>query len=437
MSYSLLTYIYNSVWFLEESSQDGLYEIARNFRNGNLASMDFSEERAKHRAYVISLTSDIALVDENGTESLSNSSLEHSIAVIPIRGAITLQDQRCGPMGTVTIGQSLMDAAENPNIDSVILSIDSPGGEAHAMFDLSNSINEFKQKCNKPIVAFVGSMAASAAYGIAAACHKIVCSDENSVVGSIGSYVTILDKKKSMEADGIFAEDIYAADSSEKNIDIKEALEGNKKPILATLKKYNDRFKSIVTSGRPGITSSETTDPLKGASIFAVDALGMHLIDEIGNMSVAKKHCLAMSPKNYLSNNTDMTKISFKSTMLAIGSIFTTKVDGDEITEAEVLQLETTLGERQQTIDTLNTTISENETEISGLNTTIANLTESNKVTLAEMTTKRDVLQAELNRRPGTAATTPIVSTDPIAETTVYVVDEINEEAKKYRTPKI
>ena len=221
MSYSLLTYIYNSVWFLEEASQDGLFLLVENIYNGNIASIDYSVERAKNRAYVITADSNVNLINED--ETLSEASQEHSIAVIPIMGAITLQDQRCGPSGTATIGKNLMIAAANPNIDSVILSIDTPGGEAHAMFDLTNSINEYKQKCKKPIVAYVGSMAASAAYGVAATCNKIVCSDPNTIVGSIGSYVTLLDKKKSLANEGKVIEEIYADDSSEKNLDVREA----------------------------------------------------------------------------------------------------------------------------------------------------------------------------------------------------------------------
>ena len=280
-------------------------------------------------------------------------------------------------------------------------------------------------------------MAASAAYGIAASCDKIICSDQNSIVGSIGSYVTLLDKKKSMEADGIFSEEIYAADSSEKNLDIRSALAGDKKPILATLKVYNDRFTSIVMTGRPGIITTQTTNPLKGATIFAIDALGMNLIDEIGNKSLAKKHCQQLNSSNISLKKDDMTKISFKSTMLAIGSIFTTKVDGDEITEAEVLQLETTLGERQVSIDNLNIIVSDKETEIVNLNKRVADLVTGSNTLQSALTateTKRDAYLAELNLRPGTTPTTPIVAVDPIALTNTIVVDEINEEAKKYRT---
>ena len=297
--------------------------------------------------------------------------------------------------------------------------------------------HHYNNKKNKPIVAYVGAMAASAAYGIAASCDKIICSDQNSIVGSIGSYVTLLDKKKSMEADGIFSEEIYAANSTEKNLDIRSALAGDKKPILATLKVYNDRFTSIVMTGRPGIITTQTTNPLKGATIFAIDALGMNLIDEIGNMSLAKKHCQQLSTSNYSLKKEDMTKISFKSTMLAIGSIFTTKVDGDEITEAEVLQLETTLGERQIAIDNLNIIVSDKETEIVNLNKRVADLVTGSNTLQSALTateTKRDAYLAELNLRPGTTPTTPVVAVDPIAVTNTIAIDEINEEAKKYRT---
>ncbi len=435
MSYSLLTYIYNSVWFLEEASQDGLFLLVENIYNGNIASIDYSVERAKNRAYVITADSNVNLINED--ETLREASQEHSIAVIPIMGAITLQDQRCGPSGTATIGKNLMIAAANPNIDSVILSIDSPGGEAHAMFDLTNSINEYKQKCKKPIVAYVGSMAASAAYGVAATCNKIVCSDPNTIVGSIGSYVTLLDKKKSLANEGKVIEEIYADDSSEKNLDVREALAGNDKPIKATLKKYNDRFKNIVTTGRPDIQNSKTTDPLKGATIFAEDALSMNLIDEIGNMSVAKKHCATLNTYNYSQNNEEM-KINFKTTWLAIASIFPSMKDGEEMTVEQIEKLNADLTEAQTSLETATDLVTEKDTEISNLNLRVSDLVNGGTTLQAALTAtevQRDAYLAELKLRPGTIPIVPVVTVEPIeVVTTTIVVDEINEEAKKYRT---
>ena len=77
------------------------------------------------------------------------------------------------------------------------------------------------------------------------------------------------------------------------------------------------------------------------------------------------------------------------------------------------------------------------ETEIVNLNKRVADLVTGSNTLQSALTateTKRDAYLAELNLRPGTTPTTPIVAVDPIAVTNSIVVDEINEEAKKYRT---
>ena len=57
------------------------------------------------------------------SKPIDKASNPNSFAVIPVNGAITLMDQRCGPEGTKTKAQYLADAGINPNIDGVILSL--------------------------------------------------------------------------------------------------------------------------------------------------------------------------------------------------------------------------------------------------------------------------------------------------------------------------
>ncbi|MFZ4413680.1 MAG: S49 family peptidase [Bacteroidales bacterium] len=434
MSYSLLQSIFNAYWFIDESAVAGYLPIVKNIYEGNIDVSDHSEERLKHRAFVVS--ADFSQLSPDGERIAPNKATQpHSIVVIPLMGAITLQDQNCGPDGTVTKGLYLQDAGRNPNIDSVILKINSPGGEAHAMFNFTNSILDFKKTYGKPIVAHVDSMAASAAFGIAACCDRIVCSDTHTLVGSIGTYITIYDHIEALKAMGVKAEEIYAADSVNKNIEWRAAIAGDKKPMLKMLKVYNDRFLSIVKSGRTDAVSTEKGDPFTGATIFAMDALDMRLIDQIGNIEVAVEVCSQLL-SNYSPINNTMTKISFQKAWANIAAFFSTKAEGDEITEAELVELNTEFGNRQASIDDLTKQISAKDTEISNLMKQVADEKAGNDILQAALTTteeQRDSFKAELALRPGTAATAPNADVEIIETTPVVVLDEINEEAKKYR----
>ena len=430
--HSLVPYIFNSAWFLDNNSVQGFLPLIKNIYKGEIPNLDYSEERTKHRAYVISSDLSQAFGDEK--TSPKKASKANSIAVIPIMGVITLHDQACGPEGMLTKAQYLKDAGQNQSVDSVILCIDSPGGEAHAMFSLSNAIADFKKNYDKPIIAHVGAMAASAAYGIAACCDKIICSDSHSVVGSIGTYITVIDQKKSLEAEGIFINEIYAEDSTNKNIEWREAISGNEKPMKNMLKAYNDRFISIVKNGRPEAKKTDKGDPFTGATIFAADAIDMNLIDDIGNITVAIKHCMQSNSTNYSQTHTEM-KITFKNSWPFIQAMFPEKKEGDDVTEADVEQMNNKLASSESTIETLTGQISTKDTEIANLTQQLTEAktgSDTLQAALTETETRLEAANAELATRPGTAATTANVENEKIETNQNVVFDEINEEAKKY-----
>ena len=78
-------------------------------------------------------------------------------------------------------------AEDNPAVDSIVLHIDSPGGQVGGIAELANHIRE---KITKPVVAYVGDMAASAAYWVASAADSIIAAP-TAEIGSIGVVFTM------------------------------------------------------------------------------------------------------------------------------------------------------------------------------------------------------------------------------------------------------
>lgn len=450
MSYSLLPYIFNSCWFISDGSVQGLLPVVKSIYKGELPKID-AEEKLRHQMYQISqCSSPNEPIDNNSDcEIPEETPSKKYIAIIPVFDVITLQNQLCGPTGTYTKSKYLEEAGQNPDVEGVILFIDSPGGEAHAMFQFTNAIKEFKANYKKPIVAYVGSMAASAAYGIAASCDSIVVSDTHTVLGSIGTYITVLDQKKSLEADGIFIHEIYAADSTNKNIEWRAAIAGDEKPMLKMLKAYNDRFITIVKDGRPDIKETANIKPFTGSTIFGSDAIQLGMADAIGNMNIAVDQCQKISKSNYSQIHNEQMKFSFKSAWAAIASmsIFSSKKDGDEFTEADIEQVNNELETSQQKITDLTTELSAKEAEISDLqsgnNTLQAALTET-QTQLDAVNTKLSTTSAEVERlaaelataneeltkRPGTTATTANVETEKIETGEEVKYDDVNDYVK-------
>lgn len=128
-----------------------------------------------------------------------------NVAVIPVTGPIfryaSFFTRISGATSTGTIATDLQAALDNPAIRSIVLNIDSPGGEANGINELADMIFVAREK--KKIVAYVGGSGASAAYWIASAATEVVV-DDTALLGSIGVVLNVTvskaqDGKKSYE----------------------------------------------------------------------------------------------------------------------------------------------------------------------------------------------------------------------------------------------
>lgn len=92
--------------------------------------------------------------------------------------------------GTITEDEDLLERLDkiggNEAVKGVILSIDSPGGTTAGGEAIFDEVRRLAQK--KPVVAQVGTLAASAGYMIASATDQIIAR-QSSIVGSIGVLV--------------------------------------------------------------------------------------------------------------------------------------------------------------------------------------------------------------------------------------------------------
>jgi protease IV len=92
----------------------------------------------------------------------------------------------------------LEKAFANPSVKAVVLSIDSPGGAPVESERIYAAIERLKRKHQKPVVAVINNVGASAAYMIAVHADKIFCG-RYSLVGSIGAIITAWDLHRAIE----------------------------------------------------------------------------------------------------------------------------------------------------------------------------------------------------------------------------------------------
>lgn len=115
---------------------------------------------------------------------------EANIALIYLTGAIVRHDDSPGPMGEQetasadTIAQALTAAANNDDVDAIILRIDSPGGSVTASETIRRAVVKAREKGKYVVVSMAGT-AASGGYWVASAADRIFALP-STMTGSIG-----------------------------------------------------------------------------------------------------------------------------------------------------------------------------------------------------------------------------------------------------------
>lgn len=211
-------------------------------------------------------------------------SIEGGVAVIPIIGSLVNRGAWIGAQSGATsyegLAKQLNDAKHDASVKSVILDMDSPGGEATGMFTLAAKVAEVA--AIKPVIAVVNDMSCSACYGIASQCTEIVVSP-SSIVGSIGVVLTHLDRSGEMEKKGVAATFIHAG---------KHKVDGNPfGPLSATVRadlqaevgKFYDQFVGLVAAGRGAKLTDAAARATEARTYLGQEAIDMGLADRMAS----------------------------------------------------------------------------------------------------------------------------------------------------------
>ena len=300
-----------------------------------------------------------------------NSGITKTVRIIPIQGSLTKSDQSCGPAGMATVGKWIQQANSDPNVDSIVLSFDSPGGTVSGTEDLANII----KGTTKPIIAFVEDLACSAAYWLASCCDEVVANNSTAQIGSIGVLMSFADAQPMWEAKGVKFHTVTAPQSTDKTKIFEKLRAGDyeeyKNTVLAPLAQ---KFIATVQGNRPGITDAHCT----GKVYFAKDAIGS-FVDSIGNLDYAVQRAASLTSGVSASENTPkILNMNHKRLATVAGVEAFESVDGtialtDDMAQAVETALEsaeeqrTHLEERTTELGTANSRVQELEARVAEL----------------------------------------------------------------------
>jgi protease-4 len=184
----------------------------------------------------------------------------NKIAVIPVEGMITSSSLDGGGYGMVQlIEDQLKLACKDPQVKAVLLKVNSPGGEVLASDDIYNALIRFQNEHDKPVIASMGSLAASGGYYVSAPCRWIVA-NELTITGSIGvimhayNYRGLMNKvglRPMVYKSGRFKDMLSGEKDLEKLSPGDQAdVEAEEAMITKMITETFEKFKSIVAEGR-------------------------------------------------------------------------------------------------------------------------------------------------------------------------------------------
>jgi protease-4 len=205
-------------------------------------------------------------------------------ASFAMRDSLSVTDQiaRVRIEGTITENEDLLKRlkriGEAAHVKGVILTVDSPGGTTAGGEAIYEAVRELAAK--KPVVAQVGTLAASAGYMIASAADHIVAR-QSSIVGSIGVLVQFPDVTGLMEMVGVKVEGVKSSPLKAEPSPFTPTTEEERAMLRALVMDSYDWFVGLVEERRP-LTRAEVLAVADGSIFTGRQALERKLVDSLG-----------------------------------------------------------------------------------------------------------------------------------------------------------
>ncbi len=226
---------------------------------------------------------------------------EGSAGIVSITGELVNRGAWLGASSGLTsyegILQQMRAAAGDSDVETILLDINSPGGEAFGMTDTAREIR--KAAGAKKVVAVINSVAASAAYGLASAAHEVVIT-ESGIAGSIGVVMVHFDRSGQAAKEGVKATVITNSDGLDKARGHPfAALSADDVAFMRTrADRIMDGFVKLVVDHRPKLTSKAIRSQ-RANTFIGEDAVRAGLVDRVGTFDQVldqvanKRHAVA------------------------------------------------------------------------------------------------------------------------------------------------
>ena len=263
----LTSQLVNTPQLITPSEGEAIYEF--------LKSRNLGDYQAK---------SDINYIDTKRDKDNSRikTIAENGVAIIDIDGPLSYtvseMDAFCGAVSYQQIQFDYMQAVESPDVNTILLYVDSNGGEGYGCFELSQLMRRKADENGKRLVTYVDGKMHSAALALGVSAHEVV-SNPYAEQGGIGVYVKLVNRHKLNKKMGLEEHYIYAG---KEKIPFNEDGDFKKEFIEDIQNKVNTLYDNFVShvAAMTGLTEQSIKDT-EARSFTSQEALSLGLIDKI------------------------------------------------------------------------------------------------------------------------------------------------------------
>jgi capsid assembly protease len=248
----------SAVWLITQNALSQILEISTREHLPDFEAVESARSKRKESEDRIQMRDGVAVIDITGPI------FRYADWFTEISGAVSVQKL------SVALNTALRDHA----VKSILLNIDSPGGEASGINELAQMIFEGKKR--KPIVAYVDAYCASAAYWIGSAADEIV-TDATGLIGSIGVVATVPNPAARS------AREVQFVSSQSPKKRPNPNTESGRQELQRIVDDLADVFVASVARNR-GVSVQKVLDDFgQGTVLVGQNAIGAGLADRLGS----------------------------------------------------------------------------------------------------------------------------------------------------------
>lgn len=194
------------------------------------------------------------------------------VAIVELEGVILEVDD---------ILRELKAHRDNPTVKAVVLRINSPGGVVAPTQELHDAVMRLRQ-AGKPVVASLGSVAASGGYYVAVACDQIYA-NPGTLTGSIGVVMQLANFEQLLKKVGVDYVVVKAGQFKDIGNLARAMTPDERRVMQALLDDVHGQFISAVAAGRR-LPREDVARFADGRVFSGVQARDLHMVDALGGL---------------------------------------------------------------------------------------------------------------------------------------------------------